>query len=164
MVAPPASLLAEERTREIPETVIPGPASSGAQDALPHDLDYFKEMAKGQTQLKFGSKIGPVIEQEFDSLILPKIEETIEKELKPEELRNLIITEKPGTGRSEKIFHIYSGETGKDVIRFHVRTDRPPGDGYWFNFHYHLAGDSFEKHHELGRIYWDRNTPPAWTH
>ena len=63
---------------------------------------------------------------------------------------------------NRKIFHVYNRLTGEDLLRFHVRRDHPPQDGYWFNFHYHTAEDGFQSHHELGSIYWDRNTPPDW--
>ncbi|MED4798110.1 YpjP family protein, partial [Priestia megaterium] len=49
-----------------------------------------------------------------------------------------------------------------DLIRFHVRRENPPKDGYWFNFHYHAAADNFQKHYDLGKIYWNRNMPPKW--
>ncbi|AZB43257.1 hypothetical protein CEF21_13615 [Bacillus sp. FJAT-42376] len=162
MVAPPAVLLAEENSREVPEAVYPKQLDPQNTEIYEPDLLQFKQLAKEQTHQKFGSRIGPVIEKEFDAVILPEIEKVMEQELTKKESMNLVISEKPGSGRSEKIFHIYDRISGQDVIRFHVRVDHPPGDGYWFNFHYHMYRDSFEQHHELGRIYWDRNTPPAW--
>jgi hypothetical protein len=81
----------------------------------------------------------------------------------PEEsLANLKVTETPGGGLSEKIFHITNSKANEDVIRFHVRRDHPPQQGYWFNFHYHTHHDNFQAHHELGSIYWNKNTPPKW--
>lgn len=121
--------------------------------------------AEQQSFQKFGAKISPVIEFEFNSQILPKIQEAIQQlaETYPEEtLHNLDISEKPSGGISEKIFHIYDKTTRKDLIRFHERRDQPPGEGYWFNFHYHMYHDQFQDHHELGAIYWDKNTPPKW--
>ncbi|KZZ84221.1 YpjP family protein [Bacillus sp. SJS] len=162
MVSPPAVLLAEENSQDFSKTIIPEQSDSHKSQIIEPDIQYFKQMAKEQTYQKFGDRIGPVIESEFDTMILPKIEEVMVRELTLKESSNLVISEKPGSGRSEKIFHIYDRNSGKDVIRFHVRVDHPPGDGYWFNFHYHLSRDSFEQHHELGSIYWDRNTPPAW--
>ncbi|MCA1030391.1 YpjP family protein [Bacillus timonensis] len=114
---------------------------------------------------KFGAKIGPVIEDEFRSLILPKIQETIvllSEQYPSENLKNLTISENPTGGISEKIFHVYDSLTNEDVIRFHVRRDHPPQSGYWFNFHYHTYHDNFQSHHELGNIYWDKNMPPKW--
>jgi hypothetical protein len=124
-----------------------------------------KTAAKEQAYIKFGSKIGPVIEDEFNDVILPKIEEAIELSLASaaeEQPQTLAITEKPAGDYSEKIFHIYDTTTNKDVIRFHVRTLKKPQDGYFFNFHYHKADDQFSKHYALGDIYWSKNTPPKW--
>jgi hypothetical protein len=126
----------------------------------------FRTMQEAEQQAfqKFGTKIGPVIEDEFRQTILPNIERAIEMvavQYPGEELNSLRITEMPGGGESEKIFHII-GENGKDIIRFHVRRDQPPKDGYWFNFHYHTCHDSFQTHYELGTIFWAKNTPPKW--
>ncbi|WP_413785542.1 YpjP family protein [Cytobacillus sp. IB215665] len=114
---------------------------------------------------KFGQKIGPVIEDEFRLAVLPKIEEVIldlTKQYPDYKLHNLSITESPSGGYGEKIFNIYDNEKNKDLVRFHVRRDHPPLDGYWFNFHYHTYQDTFQTHNDLGSIYWDKNTPPRW--
>ncbi len=127
-------------------------------------IDRAMREAELQSFEKFGAKIGPVIEEEFRQTILPNIEKAIEMvavQYPGEKLNTLRITEMPGGGESEKIFHII-GDTGKDIIRFHVRRDQPPKDGYWFNFHYHTYHDGFQSHYELGRIFWDKNTPPKW--
>ena len=121
--------------------------------------------AELQSFEKFGTKIAPVIENEFTSIILPKVESVISivSEQFPEDaFDNLQITEQPPGGISEKIFHIFDRTTGKDVVRFHVRRDNRPKEGYWFNFHYHTYVDNFQEHHQLGDIYWDKNTPPQW--
>lgn len=120
--------------------------------------------AEEQSFQKFGKKIGPVIEDEFRQTILPNIELAIEMvaaQYPGEKLNALEITEMPGGGQSEKIFHII-GDNGKDIIRFHVRRDQPPKDGFWFNFHYHTYHDGFQTHYELGKIFWAKNTPPKW--
>lgn len=114
---------------------------------------------------KFGERIRPVIEDEFKEIILPNIEKAIESvALQHQEanIKNLIISEAPTGGNTEKIFHIADREKNEDIIRFHVRKDHPPQEGYWFNFHYHTFLDDFHEHHELGSIYWDKNTPPKW--
>ncbi|QQZ11099.1 YpjP family protein [Heyndrickxia vini] len=121
--------------------------------------------AEKQSYEKFGSKITPVIEDEFREVILPKIQEAIEMTIAQypnEELSSLAITETPSAGVGEKIFHIYNAKTREDIIRFHVRRDHPPMDGYYFNFHYHTRFDEYQAHHDLGKIYWDKNTPPKW--
>ncbi|MFE8695789.1 YpjP family protein [Cytobacillus sp. FJAT-53684] len=121
--------------------------------------------AEIQSFAKFGEKIKPVIENEFSEVILPNIEMAIQnvaEQYPKEELAYLTVTERPGGGWSEKIFHIKNEMTNEDIIRFHVRRDQPPQQGYWFNFHYHTYHDQFQSHHELGKIYWAKNTPPKW--
>lgn len=123
------------------------------------------KMAEQQSFMKFGERIGPFIENEFMEIILPNIEQAIREtaeQFDEEELSRLAISEMPGKGLSEKIFHIFDTRTGKDIIRFHVRRELRPKDGYWFNFHYHTYHDDFYSHHPLGDIYWDKNTPPKW--
>lgn len=130
--------------------------------------DFIKKVlieAETQSYVKFGQKIKPVIENEFSTIILPNIEKAIKnvaEQFPEEELNYLTVSESPGSGHSEKIFHITNANTKEDVIRFHVRRDRPPQQGYWFNFHYHTYHDKFQTHHNLGSIYWDKNTPPKW--
>ncbi|MEK3853502.1 YpjP family protein [Cytobacillus sp. FSL H8-0458] len=130
--------------------------------------DFVRQMltiAEAQSYEKFGTKIGPVIEDEFNEVILPEIEKAIQEvavQFPEESLAELKVTETPGGGLSEKIFHITNSRTEEDVIRFHVRRDHPPQQGYWFNFHYHTHHDQFQAHHELGSIYWNKNTPPKW--
>jgi hypothetical protein len=123
------------------------------------------EQAEQAAWMKFGTKIGPVIEDEFREKILPQIENIIfevASQFSDHEVKNLAITEQPTGGISEKIFHVYDQSSGRELLRFHVRREHPPLEGYWFNFHYHKADDSFQTHHDLGRIYWDKNTPPNW--
>lgn len=126
---------------------------------------YSVAQAQQLSMMKFGNTIGPVIGDEFKQVILPKIEEaiaTMAQQLDEDNLRALEISEKPAGGLGEKIFHVYEQNTGKDLIRFHVRRDHPPLDGYWFNFHYHTYADDFHNHYDMGSIYWDKNTPPNW--
>lgn len=121
--------------------------------------------AEDYSYTKFGNRIKPVIEDEFKEIILPNIEKAIERvalQNREYPLQNLVISEAPTGGDSEKIFHIADVEKKNDIIRFHVRKDHPPQAGYWFNFHYHTYMDGFEEHHDLGSIYWDKNTPPKW--
>ena len=134
------------------------------QTPLP-TLDTFVEAAKEQSYIKFGTRIGPVIEDEFETNIFPKIEEAISmtvERLGHESLSNLSITEKPSGEYSEKIFHIVDNDSKKDVIRFHVRTENRPFDGFYYNFHYHTFEDNYATHYTLGEIYWSKNQPPKW--
>ncbi|MEH7251118.1 YpjP family protein [Neobacillus niacini] len=133
------------------------------------DKDKFIEdlvkQAEMQSYQKFGTRIKPVIENEFREIVMPNIEKALQEianQFPTEDLLNLAITESPGKGQSEKIFNIKNNDTNTDVVRFHVRRDNPPQAGYWFNFHYHTYHDGFQSHHELGSIYWDKNTPPKW--
>lgn len=128
-------------------------------------VDNMIKEAENQSYMKFGQKIKPVIADEFRSVVLPNIElalTSIAMQFPEEDLRNLSITEMPSGGTSEKIFHIVNMKNNQDIIRFHVRRDHPPQEGYWFNFHYHTYHDQYQTHHELGSIYWDTNHPPKW--
>ncbi|PEL16024.1 cell division protein FtsK [Bacillus wiedmannii] len=128
-------------------------------------ITYAMQEAEKQSMQKFGTKIGPVIEDEFKDVILPKIEEAIAElasDVPEESLQSLAISQRPAGGNNEKIFHVYDTKSGNDLLRFHVRRDHPPQDGYYFNFHYHSFDDGYSGHHELGNIYWNTNIPPKW--
>jgi hypothetical protein len=128
-------------------------------------VDDLVKQAEQQSYQKFGPRIKPVIEQEFRDIILPNIEKALKETASqyPEaDFQSLVITEEPGGGLSEKIFHLKDRFTNMDILRFHVRRDHPPQGGYWFNFHYHTYHDDFQHHHELGAIYWAKDTPPKW--
>ena len=128
-------------------------------------ITYAMQEAEKQSMQKFGTKIGPVIEDEFKDVILPKIEEAIAElasDVPEDSLQSLAISQKPAGGNNEKIFHVYDTKSGNDLLRFHVRRDHPPQDGYYFNFHYHSFDDVYSGHHELGNIYWNTNVPPKW--
>lgn len=126
------------------------------------DIDLIA-VAKDQSYQKFGSKIGPKIQNEFDSIIFPKMQEAIDQTVAnmPNAV-HLSITENPSGNYSEKIFNVFNVATGEDVIRFHVRTENRPFDGYYYNFHYHTSEDDFASHYDLGEVYWSKNTPPKW--
>ncbi|MFJ7972513.1 YpjP family protein [Psychrobacillus sp. NPDC096389] len=131
----------------------------------PNLSETISRAAREQAYIKFGNRIGPVIQNEFDDVIFPRIQEVIDTtiaKVESEKAANLSITEHPSGEYHEKIFHIYNEHTRKDFIRFHVRTDKKPQDGYYFNFHYHLAEDNYSKHYALGEIFWSKNTPPKW--
>lgn len=123
------------------------------------------DAARTQAYLKFGTRIAPKIEHEFETAIFPKMEEAIDAtvaRMDRTDLSQLAITEQPSGDYAEKIFHIYNAQTDEDVIRFHVRTDKRALDGYFYNFHYHTIEDNFVAHHTLGDIYWAKDTPPKW--
>jgi len=142
---------------------------SDIQVAVKSHKEQFIELmtneAERQALIKFGPKISNVILDDFQDIILPNIEAAIEMtaaQFSDEELNNLAITESPAAGVSEKIFNIYNIHTKQDVIRFHVRRDKPPLEGYKFNFHYHTYHDQFQTHYTIGTIDWNKNTPPNW--
>ena len=101
---------------------------------------FIKQMAKEaevQSFVKFGSKIKPVIEDEFKEIILPNIETVIAEitaQYPEEDLSQLVVSEVPSGGTSERIFHILNKKTNSDVIRFHVRRDHPPQEGFGLIF------------------------------
>ncbi|RDW15750.1 hypothetical protein CWR48_18615 [Oceanobacillus arenosus] len=134
-----------------------------------HDSDYYFhnliEKAKDQTITKFGPKIAEQVEDDFTAFILPNIElalQSIVADVDEDVSRYYAITEQPSKGYGEKIFHVYDNLNEQDIARFHVRRDNRPLEGHYFNFHYHLSEDGFKEHHEIGEIYWDKNTPPKW--
>lgn len=128
-------------------------------------LASIKLAAKEQTFTKFGTRIAPVIGDDFEANILPKMEEAIDMaiaRLDDDSIRSLTVSEKPAGQYSERIFHIKNEDTREDIIRFHVRTENRLDEGYFYNFHYHTNDDHFATHHDLGEIYWSKNTPPKW--
>lgn len=132
------------------------------------DEDYFHVLinkAQEQTMTKFGPKIAAQIEEEFVTSILPVMEEVIKTviyEAGEDAVPYYAISEQPSSGIGERIFHVYDEWNKKDIAKFHVRREKRPQEGYWFNFHYHISKDNFEEHYEIGEIYWDKNTPPKW--
>ncbi|MDQ0228849.1 YpjP family protein [Metabacillus malikii] len=177
LVTPPASLAiadkpSEDSTEKADLTNKPFEEVTTTFSAEPEESYQIKDQilsniiteAEQKAYLKFGEKIGGRIEDEFKDVIFPKIEEIITYYLNEEsdELFEQLEVSKPTGGTGEKIFHIYNTKTGQDVLRFHVRRENKPLEGYWFNFHYHSYHDSFQSHKDLGSIYWDKNTPPNW--
>ncbi|WEG13744.1 YpjP family protein [Pullulanibacillus sp. KACC 23026] len=127
--------------------------------------DFASEQAKEQGLKKFGPVIENRIGDTYNQTIVPKFSEAVAKigqSLDYETLLNLSVSEKPSAGSGERILHFFDQRTGQELIKFHVRRDHPPKDGYWFNFHYHIAADNFQNHYEIGKIYWDKNMPPGW--
>lgn len=121
--------------------------------------------AKEQSYIKFGTRIAPKIEQDFNEYIYPKMQEAIDMtlaRLDKQSVHMLAISEKPSGDYAEKIFNIYNQSTGQDILRFHVRTENRPFEGYYYNFHYHTEDDQFVTHYNLGDIYWSKDTPPKW--
>lgn len=123
------------------------------------------KQAREQAIAKLGPRILERVEDDFMEVILPTMEEvltTLLVEAGSQEVPYFMITDQPADGYGEKIFHVYDARNDMDIARFHVRRDKRPLEGYWFNFHYHLSKDHFEKHHEIGEIYWSKDDPPKW--
>ncbi|ARI76623.1 YpjP family protein [Halobacillus mangrovi] len=151
--------------------IIPGdeptlvPEADNENDSEEDYIHLITEQAKEQTLTKMGPRIVKKVDTDMTNEILPKIEEVVEmilEEVGEEELPYYEITEELTPGYGEKIFNLYNYKTGEELAKFHVRRDKRPGEGYWFNFHYHLNDDDFVKHHSIGEIYWEKNTPPKW--
>lgn len=127
--------------------------------------DVFVVKARELSYEKFGSKIAPVISNEFEEVVFPKIDRAIRETLQKSidlHKQEIAMSEKPAGDYSEKIFNLYDETNRKDLIRFHVRTDKRPQEGYYFNFHYHKMDDNYMKHYALGDIFWSKDTPPKW--
>lgn len=149
------------------EETITEQAMEAYDDRLEQEVDYLRvlqDQAKEQSLLKFGPRIANQVEDEFNTAILPQMEKVLEDLFasKTDEASYFGVTEQPAKGYGERIFNVTDLRSGEDIARFHVRRDNRPLDGHYFNFHYHLSEDGFKKHHTLGEIYWDKNTPPKW--
>ncbi|GGH75354.1 hypothetical protein JOD43_000539 [Pullulanibacillus pueri] len=134
-------------------------------EMIPHFQTYAVEEAKTQGFVKFGDTIGKRLGDTYTQSILPKFGEAVASlgnTMDVDTLKNLAVSNNPAGGTGERILNLYDERTGKEILKFHVRRDHPPQDGYWFNFHYHTAEDQYQVHHELGKVYWDKNTPPQW--
>ncbi|MGJ9459127.1 YpjP family protein [Oceanobacillus sp. CF4.6] len=128
-------------------------------------INQLTEKAKEQTIVKFGPKIAGQVEEEFNTVILPNIEAVIQTIVADHVVNDYSyfgITEQPAKGYGERIFNVYDHHLEQDIATFHVRRDNRPLEGHYFNFHYHLSSDGFKEHHDIGEIYWDKNTPPKW--
>ncbi|WP_082234949.1 YpjP family protein [Halobacillus massiliensis] len=152
----------KENNVPLPDVVPSEPDFETAEEDYLHSIT---EQAKARMITKMGPKIANKVENDVEKEILPKIEEVIEeiiKERGEEEVPYFEITEELTPGYGEKIFTILDGRTKDELARFDVGRVNRPGEGYWFNFHYHLSDDQFEEHHSIGEVYWDKNTPPKW--
>ncbi|UOQ42763.1 YpjP family protein [Halobacillus salinarum] len=130
-----------------------------------HIIRSLTAQAKIQTETKLGPRIMGQVEGDVIHQIYPKIEEVMTSlihQSEKEQLPYFEISEQPSAGYGEKIFNLYDARSKQHIAKFHVRREKKPQEGYWFNFHYHLERDHFQQHHLLGDVYWDKNTPPKW--
>ncbi|WP_152657028.1 YpjP family protein [Oceanobacillus sp. CFH 90083] len=145
-------------------SVLKEPTSSYiVKDAREAYLEHLHEEAKELSLEKFGPRIAEKLENEFTAVILPQIEAVLNDFVgHSQDYKDIAITEKPSSGYGERIFNISNHSTNETLAKFHVRRENRPLEGYYFNFHYHLKEDGFQKHYKIGDIYWDKNTPPKW--
>ncbi len=126
-------------------------------------LEHLHKEAKELSLEKFGPRITDKVENEFAAVILPQMETLLADLVEhSEEYKDIAITEKPSEGYGERIFNVSNNNTNETLVKFHVRRENRPLEGHYFNFHYHLNKDRFQKHYHIGDIYWDKNTPPKW--
>lgn len=131
----------------------------------PDPAEQLIEDAKGQMIGKLGPRIHTQLYDEISEQVLPNLELVVSNLIdinSPNQKFNLSIIENRVPGYGEKIFDLYDEESDAIIAKFHVRRENRPLDGYWFNFHYHLAQDQFETHYEFADVYWSKDTPPKW--
>ncbi len=134
-----------------------------AEDPREAYLEHLHKEAKELSLEKFGPRITDKVENEFAAVILPQMETLLANLVEhSEEYKDIAITEKPSEGYGERIFNVSNNNTNETLVKFHVRRENRPLEGHYFNFHYHLNEDRFQKHYHIGDIYWDKNTPPKW--
>jgi hypothetical protein len=127
---------------------------------------FIMDEAYKQGLQKFGQAISPKIEPAYKELIMPSLKQAVSQLLSSvqiDDLAEITVSHAPAPGRGEKIMHVYNKKTGDDLLRFHVRLNRPPKKGHVFQFHYHVLQDNFHCHYELGTIYWGKNEPPLYS-
>jgi len=135
------------------------------EEMLAELASYTKKEAEEQGLAKFGDGIARVIGETYTNEIVPKFADaisTIGAATDADTLKHLAVSHNPAAGTGERILHLYDERTGEEWVKFHVRRDHPPLDGYYFTFHYHTSEDNFQSHHEVGKINWGKNMPPKW--
>ncbi|MFT8872478.1 MAG: YpjP family protein [Sporolactobacillus sp.] len=136
----------------------------GEQQLLAFSLYASQEFA-AQGLHKFGPRVGARIGDQYVNDIIPLLDHAIREASSGHDgawVSHLAVTHCPAAGLGERIVHIYQKDSGKEVLKLHVRREHPPQEGYWFDFHYHTVIDNFQQHHSLKKIYWGKNTPPSW--
>ncbi|MCO7127295.1 YpjP family protein [Sporolactobacillus shoreicorticis] len=135
------------------------------EDLIDGFSSYAVQEAEKQGTAKFGSRITERINPQYRNQIIPAFAQAVHEISDVHSnawIRELDVTHSPAQGLGERIMHVYNRQSGKEVLKLHVRRDHPPLDGYYFNFHYHTALDDFQQHHEIKTIYWGKNMPPKW--
>lgn len=128
-------------------------------------LEALTDQAKYQLMEKLGEKIASGIDYELEEVVLPNMELVLDQlynQIGEQQSQYLVIAEDPASGYGERIFNLYDVDQKSDVATFHVKRVKRPQEGYYFQFHYHLAKDNFEEHYTIADIYWGKNTPPKW--
>ncbi|KAB8137883.1 hypothetical protein F9U64_07495 [Gracilibacillus oryzae] len=128
-------------------------------------LEALTDQAKYQLMEKLGERISLTIDRELEEIVLPNMELVLDNlyaKIGEEQSQYLVIAEDPASGYGERIFNLYDVDQKKDIATFHVKQVKRPKEGYYFQFHYHLAHDNFTEHYTIADIYWGKNTPPKW--
>jgi hypothetical protein len=128
-------------------------------------LEALTDQAKYQLMEKLGERIASGIDRELEEIVLPNMELVLDQlydQVGKEQSQYLIVAEDPSSGYGERIFNLYDVDQKQDIATFHVKRVKRPQEGYYFQFHYHLANDNFEEHYTIADIYWGKNTPPKW--
>lgn len=141
------------------------PANASKERLIQAFSDYTLQELRQQGRQKFGRRVAEKISNAYNTEIAPTFLLEVRRVSGRHDvrwIRHLDVTHSPTSGMGERILHVYQTDSGREVLKLHVRRDHPPKDGYWFDFHYHTAQDGFQKHHELKKVYWGKNMPPKW--
>ncbi|MFC4386261.1 YpjP family protein [Gracilibacillus marinus] len=128
-------------------------------------LEVLTDQAKYQIMEKLGQRIADRMDEELDTIVMPNLELVLNQMYEDfglERSQYLVVAENPASGYGERIFNLYDVKEKSDIATFHVKQVKRPKEGYYFQFHYHLAKDNFEEHYTIADIYWGKNTPPKW--
>jgi hypothetical protein len=162
-MAPDLSRLSDHETvRSWTETV---PADASKDRLIQAFSVYTLQEAEHQGQQKFGTRVAERIGSSYNQEIAPSFVRAVRQLSDAHDtkwIRHLDVTHSPSSGQGERILHVYQTDSGREMLKLHVRRDHPPKNGYWFDFHYHTVQDGFQNHHELKKIYWGKNMPPKW--
>ncbi|SEO15604.1 YpjP-like protein [Amphibacillus marinus] len=149
-----------EKTTELLFNHAPVIDAQASADSLTDPVEACRLQARELTLTKLGPKILNQVDQQVIEEILPHIEYVINEIV--DEPTDFQLIGQHHAGYGERIFDLYSEKDDQIVAKFHVRREKRPLDGYWFNFHYHMQDDEFEAHYPIGEVYWSKNTPPKW--
>ncbi len=161
----PSILDAQPEERQVEDKTDAEPQQLSRSELKAQLVSLAAKEASNQGQKKFGLTIQKKIGAQYEQTVVPKFKEavqTLADQLSDDQLKQVSISQNPSSGQGERIIHLYDGDSKQSYLKLHVRRDHPPLEGYWFNFHYHTYEDDFNGHHDLAKVYWNKNTPPNW--